>query len=293
VGSTANCALPMTVLNTIVADTLNKFSAEVDALIEKGDKKEIAIMQVIQKYIVSSKKILFEGDGYSEAWHKEAEKRGLPNLKTTPVALDAMVTEKAKKVFLENGIYTHSELEARHEIELEKYIKKVQIEARVMGDLATNHIISDIFSILRNEENEEDFSLIIGSVKYSNGRLIKSQFSSRLKNKNMIHHQGAFYKRDLFRDFKYNPNYKISSDYELNLRLFLQKARYLQIDKVVTICGATGLSSVASWSGYSEEIKIRNQYLSKQESIIYGLPTILRFLIKKTLVTVLPKLRQN
>ncbi|MEK0422398.1 MAG: hypothetical protein RLZ95_308 [Bacteroidota bacterium] len=141
VGSTANCALPMTVLNTIVADTLNKFSAEVDALIEKGDKKEIAIMQVIQKYIVASKKILFEGDGYSEAWHKEAEKRGLPNLKTTPVALDAMVTEKAKKVFLENHIYTHAELEARHEIELEKYIKKVQIEARVMGDLATNHII--------------------------------------------------------------------------------------------------------------------------------------------------------
>ena len=141
VGSTANCALPMTVLNTIVADTLNKFAAEVDALIEKGDKKEIAIMQVIQKYIVASKKILFEGDGYSEAWHKEAEKRGLPNLKTTPVALDAMVTEKAKKVFLENGIYSHSELEARHEIELEKYIKKVQIEARVMGDLATNHII--------------------------------------------------------------------------------------------------------------------------------------------------------
>ena len=141
VGSTANCGHPMTVLNTIVADTLTKFAAEVDALIEKGDKKEIAIMQVIQKYIVSSKKILFEGDGYSEAWHIEAEKRGLPNLKTTPVALDAMVTDKAKQLFKDNGIYTHSELEARHEIELEKYIKKVQIEARVMGDLATNHII--------------------------------------------------------------------------------------------------------------------------------------------------------
>lgn len=141
VGSTANCALPMTVLNTIVADTLVKFSQEVDALIEKGDKKEIAIMQVIQKYIVASKKILFEGDGYSDAWHKEAEKRGLPNLKTTPVALDAMVTDKAKKLFKDNGIYTTAELEARHEIELEKYIKKVQIEARVMGDLATNHII--------------------------------------------------------------------------------------------------------------------------------------------------------
>ena len=141
VGSTANCGHPMTVLNTIIADTLVKFAAEVDALIEKGDKKEIAIMQVIQKYIVSSKKILFEGDGYSEEWHKEAEKRGLPNLKTTPVALDAMVTEKSKKLFKDNGIYTHAELEARYEIELETYIKKVQIEARVMGDLATNHII--------------------------------------------------------------------------------------------------------------------------------------------------------
>ncbi|MDP4620493.1 MAG: glutamine synthetase III [Sediminibacterium sp.] len=141
VGSTANCGHPMTVLNTIIADTLVKFAAEVDTLIEKGDKKEIAIMQVIQKYIVSSKKILFEGDGYSEEWHKEAEKRGLPNLKTTPVALDAMVTEKSKKLFKDNGIFTHAELEARYEIELETYIKKVQIEARVMGDLATNHII--------------------------------------------------------------------------------------------------------------------------------------------------------
>jgi glutamine synthetase len=141
VGSTANCGHPMTVLNTIIADTLNKFAAEVDALIEKGDKKEIAIMQVIQKYIVASKSILFEGDGYSDAWHQEAEKRGLPNLKTTPVALDAMVSDKAKQLFKENGIYTHGELEARHEIELEKYIKKVQIEARLMGDLATNHII--------------------------------------------------------------------------------------------------------------------------------------------------------
>jgi glutamine synthetase len=141
VGSTANCGHPMTVLNTIIADTLNKFAAEVDALIAKGEKKEIAIMQVIQKYIVSSKTILFEGDGYSEAWHKEAEKRGLPNLKTTPVALDAMVTDKTKQLFSENGIYTHGELEARHEIELEKYIKKVQIEARLMGDLAINHII--------------------------------------------------------------------------------------------------------------------------------------------------------
>ena len=141
VGSSANCANAMTVLNTIMAETLKNFRTEVDALIDKGEKKEVAIMHVIQKYIVDSKSVLFEGDGYSEEWHKEAEKRGLPNLKTTPIALDAMVTEKAKKLFENNNIYTHAELEARHEIELEKYIKKVQIEARVMGDLALNHII--------------------------------------------------------------------------------------------------------------------------------------------------------
>ena len=141
VGSSANCAISMTVLNTIVADTLKQFKADVDGLVEKGDKKEVAIMQVIQKYIVESKAVLFEGDGYSEQWHQEAERRGLPNLKTTPVALDAIVTKKAKDLFERNHVYTHVELEARHEIELEKYIKKVQIEARIMGDLAINHIL--------------------------------------------------------------------------------------------------------------------------------------------------------
>ena len=141
VGSSANCANPMTVLNTIMAQTLRDFKKEVDALIEKGEKKEIAIMQVIREYIIKSEKVLFEGDGYSEAWEKEAAKRGLPNVKTTPLALDAMVTEKAKHLFHDNGIYSHQELEARHEIELEKYIKKVQIESRMMGELATSHVL--------------------------------------------------------------------------------------------------------------------------------------------------------
>jgi len=141
VGSSANCANAMTVLNTIMADTLKKFKSEADALIEKGDKKEIAIMHVLREYIVASEKVLFEGDGYSEAWQKEAAKRGLPNVKTTPLALDAMVTDKAKHLFEDNDVYTHQELEARHEIELEKYIKKVQIESRIMGELATSHIL--------------------------------------------------------------------------------------------------------------------------------------------------------
>lgn len=141
VGSTANCANPMTTLNTIMAETLKKFKAEVDGLIEKGEKKEIAIMHVIREYIVSSEKVLFEGDGYSDEWHHEAERRGLPNIPTTPLALDAMVTEKAKHLFESNNVLSHVELEARHEIELEKYIKRVQIEARIMGELCTSHIL--------------------------------------------------------------------------------------------------------------------------------------------------------
>ncbi|MCX8020982.1 MAG: glutamine synthetase III [Chitinophagaceae bacterium] len=141
VGASANCANAMTALCTIVAQTLKDFKKEVDALIEKGEKKEIAIMHVIREYIVKSENVLFEGDGYSEEWQKEAEKRGLPNVKTTPYALDAMVTEKAKRLFENNHVYTHQELEARHEVELEKYIKKVQIESRIMGELATSHIL--------------------------------------------------------------------------------------------------------------------------------------------------------
>ena len=141
VGSSANCAGPMTVLNTVMAETLKQFKTEVDALIEKGEKKEVALMQIIQKYIVESKKVLFEGDGYSEEWEKEAAKRGLPNVKSTPLSLDAYSADKAKKLFHDNHIYNHLELEARHEIMLESYIKKVQIEARVLGDLATTLII--------------------------------------------------------------------------------------------------------------------------------------------------------
>ncbi|MCZ2223981.1 MAG: glutamine synthetase III [Chitinophagales bacterium] len=141
VGSSANCANAMTVLNTIMAETLKNFKIDVDKLIEKGEKKEIAILQTLQKYIKESKKILFEGDGYSEAWHHEAERRGLSFIATAPLALDAMISDKAKKLFSNNKVFTYQELEARHEIELEKYIKKVQIEARVMGDLALNHII--------------------------------------------------------------------------------------------------------------------------------------------------------
>ncbi len=174
VGSSANCAGPMTTLNTIMAETLKNFKSEVDSHIEKGEKKEVAIMQIIQKYIVESKKVLFEGDGYSEEWEKEAKKRGLPNIKTTPLSLDAFVSDKAKKLFADNFIYKLSELEARHEIMLESYIKMVQIEARVMGDLASTFIIPSAIKyqniLIENIRGLKDAGF--GESSYSNQKQI-------------------------------------------------------------------------------------------------------------------------
>lgn len=141
VGSSANSANAMTVLNAIVADQLIKFKKDVDNEIKKGTKKEVAIADVLRKAIKDSKKIRFEGNGYSDEWAKEAEKRGLSNVKTTAHALDFYVTKKSTKLFIDNGVYSERELHARYEIMLEEYTKKIQIESRIMGDLALNHII--------------------------------------------------------------------------------------------------------------------------------------------------------
>jgi glutamine synthetase len=141
VGSSDNCAVPMTALNLIVADQLDKFFDAVNKEVEKGTEKRIAIVNTLRKYIKESKAIRFEGDGYSEDWVKEAAKRGLNNIKNMPRAIEAYLTKKSLELFEKYQVLTHKELEARNEIRLESYIKKVQIEARVIGDLAMNHII--------------------------------------------------------------------------------------------------------------------------------------------------------
>lgn len=141
VGSSANCAGPMTVMNTIMADQLVKFKKDVDALIAKNVDKDEAIFQVLRKYIIESKKIRFEGNGYGEEWVKEAAKRGLSNIKTTPQALGAFVSKQTMELFERNNIMSHREQHARYDIYLETYTKKIQIESRVMADLALNHII--------------------------------------------------------------------------------------------------------------------------------------------------------
>jgi glutamine synthetase len=142
VGSSANCANAMTTLNAIVAKQLKEFKKEVDTLIEIDDlKKDDAIFNVLREYIKLTKNILFEGDGYGDAWEKEAKKRGLSNHKTTPEALKAKVSKKALDLFEGLNIMSHVEVEARYEIEVEEYTKKIQIEGRVLGDLARNHVI--------------------------------------------------------------------------------------------------------------------------------------------------------
>lgn len=141
VGSSANSASPMTILNVIVADQLKKFKYDVDKLIKKGEKKDVALLMVIKKYIKESKNIRFEGNGYSEEWEKEAAARGLPNIKTTPKALDALLSDKTSLLFEETGVYTKREAHARHEILLESFYKKLQIEARVIGELGVNIIL--------------------------------------------------------------------------------------------------------------------------------------------------------
>ncbi|MCX8533482.1 glutamine synthetase III family protein [Chryseobacterium luquanense] len=141
VGSSANCAESMTVMNTIAAKQLSDFKVEVDALIETGLKKDEAIFNVLREYIKQCKNIMFEGDGYSDDWALEAEKRGLNNWKTTPEALKQEMNQKFLDLYEEIGIFNHREVEARNEIKLEKYSTVIDIEARVLSDIARNHII--------------------------------------------------------------------------------------------------------------------------------------------------------
>jgi len=141
VGSDANVSNPMMILNLIVADQLTEFLKKVTKLMNGGKEKRIAILEVLQGFIKESKAIRFEGDGYSDEWVKEAEKLGLSNVKNTPRALDFTTNEKAVKLFERHKIFNKYEIEARHEIKLENYILKIQVESRMMGDLSLNHII--------------------------------------------------------------------------------------------------------------------------------------------------------
>ncbi len=141
VGSSANCSSPMTCLCSAVAQQLERFKKETDALIEKGSKKDEAIFKVLRKYIIESKAIRFEGNGYGEAWKEEAQRRGLTNLPNAVDALKGYISKDAIDLFEGLDVMSAEEINARYEIKNEIFTKNIQIEARVLGDLAINHIV--------------------------------------------------------------------------------------------------------------------------------------------------------
>ena len=163
VGSSQNTAGPLTVLNSIVAKQLKEFKKTVDRKTTRGKKKEQAIIEVLRDYIKSSKAIRFEGDGYSKEWEEEAASRGLSNVKTTPRALDAYVTDSTLALFSEMDVFSEREVKARHEIMLETYSTKISIEARILTDLALNHVLPAAVKyqnlLLENIEAMQDIEL--------------------------------------------------------------------------------------------------------------------------------------
>ncbi len=146
VGSSQNCAGPMTVMNTIMGAQLMKFSKEVDKLVTKGKEREEAIFSVLKRYIRESKEIRFEGDNYSDSWKDEAATRGLKNVTTTPNALNAYVTPEAETLFTESGVLSKRELHAYHEVMLENYTLKLDIESKTLEELSYNYILPSAVS---------------------------------------------------------------------------------------------------------------------------------------------------
>jgi glutamine synthetase len=160
VGSSANCASALIILNAVMANQLIVFKKEVDALIEKGIKKDEAIFQVLKKLIIETKAIRFNGNGYSQEWVEEAARRGLSNIKNVPEALSAYMRKENEEMLGKLGVFSKSELHGRVEVEYEKFVKKVQIEARVLGDMAINHIVPVAIQyqtmLLENVKNLKD-----------------------------------------------------------------------------------------------------------------------------------------
>lgn len=235
VGSWTNCAKPMTVLNTIVAKQLKQFKKEVDSLIDaKNLKKDEAIFNVLREYIKESKKIRFEGDGYSESWEKEAKKRGLSNHKTTPEALKVKISKKTIDLFEEMEVMNKIELEARFEIDIEEYTKRLQIESRVLGDIARNHIIPTAI-IYQNTllENTKNLKEIFGD-EYKN--IAKEQIELIMIISNHITEINSLSVKMIDERRKANKHaaLKCAEMYCKNVKPFLDQIRY-HCDKLETM----------------------------------------------------------
>jgi glutamine synthetase len=236
VGSSANCASALIVLNTVVANQLNKFKAGVDALIEKGVKKDEAIFQRLKELIIDSKPIRFNGDGYSAEWVKEAAARGLSNVNNVPEALSAYMRPEYKKMFESLGVLDEQELHGRVEVEYEKFIMKIQIESRVLGDLAINHIVPTAVqyqsTLLENVKNikevfpADEFEQLAGARKDLIREIGGHISAIKVKRKEMIE---ARKKANIIEDV-----IEKAKAYDETVRPYLQDIRY-HVDKLELI----------------------------------------------------------
>jgi glutamine synthetase len=232
VGSTANCASPMIVLNTIVTKQLKDFKQEVDANIKQGIKKDEAIFKVLKSYIKQSRNILFEGNGYSDEWITEAEKRGLSNIKDMVEAIEYFVDEDAVRLFEELNVLNRVELQARLNIRREIFIKKIQIESRTLGDLALNHIIPTSIKYQ---------NILIQNLQGINNLGIKTRTSSQEKTIIAISEHISFIETkvaEMIEARKKANNIAAIADkaktYNNNVKPFLELIRY-HIDKLELI----------------------------------------------------------
>src|SRR5690554_4160491 len=237
VGSSANCASALIVLNTVVAQQLKDFKQEVDALIERGAKKDEAILQTLKKYIKETKNIRFDGNGYSQEWVEEAARRGLSNVSSVPEALNAYLSKKAVKVFSENDVFNHKELEARVEVELEKFTKKIQIEARVLGDISINHIVPTgvayMNTLIKNVQGlkdvfgeGEDFQELVGDRLELIRKISDHIHQIKVKTTEMVNQRKIANKEE--------DMHKMADLYCNKVRPYLEDVRY-HIDKLELI----------------------------------------------------------
>ncbi|MEN8120184.1 MAG: glutamine synthetase III [Bacteroidota bacterium] len=236
VGSDENCASPMIVLNTAMANQLKEFKKEVDVIIEEGLKKDEAIFQVLRDYITYSKEVRFEGNGYSKEWEVEAINRGLTNIKSAIEAFKAYTSDCNVELFEKNNVLSKRELEARYEVRIENYTKKIQIESRVLGDLAINHIIPTAIKYQTNlVENvrglkelfdEQEFNQLAGA-RLQLIKTISTHITSiKAKVKDMVE------ERKIANKIK-DPTEKATS-YEQKVKPYLDHIRYC-IDKLELI----------------------------------------------------------
>jgi len=233
VGSSSSCAPAMIALNAVVADTLRTFKKETDELIDGGVKKDEAIFQVLKNYIVESSRIRFEGDGYSMEWEKEALKRGLTNIISVPESLNNYLSPQSRKVLIDGGIFTERELEARVGVEYEKFTKKVQIEGRVLGDLAINHIVPTAIRYMTELlDNIKSLGEIFNEIEYERLAGARKEVVIGISDHISMIKKLVFEmiderkKANVIDDIK-----KQAFEYEKNVKPYLDKIRY-HIDKL-------------------------------------------------------------